>query len=149
MQKTKCYQNVSIFSLFPTTLSRKQQRWWYQSEKFISVYTYWHIHKIFAVCFLKNLNQIKKSKESFRFKLTVHRSQIGSYNCLRCSMKVVYYILTSTPGVVRIHFRANPRIQVFWENQFFSFCGVPPKKSWVLGFVQKWILTTSGVLVKM
>ena len=113
MQKTKCYQNVSIFSLFPTTLSRKQQRWWYQSEKFISVYTYWHIHKIFAVCFLKNLNQIKKSKDSFRFKLTVHRSQIGSYNCLRCSMKVVYYIFTSTPEVVRIHFWTNPRTQLF------------------------------------
>ena len=42
-----------------------------------------------------------------------HRSQIGSYNCLNCTMKVVYYIFTSTPGVVKIHFRANPRIQVF------------------------------------
>ena len=57
--------------------------------------------------------------------IIVHRSHIGSYNYLNCSMKVVYYIFTSTPGVVRIHFWANPRIQVFLENQFFSFCGVP------------------------
>ena len=56
---------------------------------------------------------------------TTHRSQIGSYNCLNCSMKVVYYVFTSTPGVVRIHFRTNPKIQVFVENQFFSFCGAP------------------------
>ena len=52
-----------------------------------------------------------------------HRSQRGSYNCLHCSMKLVYYIFTSTPRVVRTHFRTNPRIQVFWENQFFPFCG--------------------------
>ena len=54
-----------------------------------------------------------------------HRSHIGSNNCLNCSIKVVYYIFTSTPGVVRIHFWANPRIQVFLENQFFSFCRAP------------------------
>ena len=63
--------------------------------------------------------------------LFIHRSQIGKYNYLNCSMKVVYYIFASTPGVVRTHFRTNPRIQVFWENQFFSFCGAhkntPPK----------------------
>ena len=43
----------------------------------------------------------------------LHRSQIGRYNYLNCSMKVVYYIFTSTPGVVRIHFRTNPTTQVF------------------------------------
>ena len=62
--------------------------------------------------------------------LPTHRSQRQSYNNLNCSMKVVYYIFTSTPGVVRIHFRANPRIQVFWENQFFSFCGAPKNIFW-------------------
>ena len=64
------------------------------------------------------------------FKLNRHRSQIGRYNYLNCSMKVVYYIFTSTPGVVRTHFRTNPRIQVFWENQFFSFCGAPKNFFW-------------------
>ena len=59
-----------------------------------------------------------------------HPSQIGSHNCLNCSMKVVYYIFTSTPGVVRNHFRTNPKTQVFWENQFFSFCGVPKNIFW-------------------
>ena len=133
--------------------------------------------------------------------VNIHRSQIGSYNCLNCYMRVVYYIFTSTPGVVRFHFRTNPRTQVFWENQFFSFCGVPKnifwpqkpylalesptfggsyfynfliqatvleleisktaifghkmkkkwfsQKTWVLGFVRKWIRTTPGALVKM
>ena len=57
--------------------------------------------------------------------VTHHRSQIARYNYLNCSMKVVYYIFTSTPGVVRTHFQTNPRIQVFGENQFFLFCGAP------------------------
>ena len=63
-------------------------------------------------------------------KLAKHRSQIWSYNCLNCYMRVVYYIFTSAPGVVRIHFRTNPTTQVFWENQFFSFCGVPKNIFW-------------------
>ena len=44
---------------------------------------------------------------------------LGSFNCLNCSMKVVYYIFTSTPGVVRIHFRTNPRTQIFEKISFF------------------------------
>ena len=60
----------------------------------------------------------------------VHRSQIGSYDYLNCYMNVVYYNFISTPGIVRIHFRTNPRIQVFWENQFFSFCGAPKNFFW-------------------
>ena len=44
---------------------------------------------------------------------TIHRSQIGIYNCFHCSMKVVHYIFTSTPGVFRIHFWTNPKTQVF------------------------------------
>ena len=56
--------------------------------------------------------------------LAHHRSQIGSYNCLNCSMKVVYYIFTSTPGVVRTHFRTNPKILVFLRKSvFFHFVG--------------------------
>ena len=62
--------------------------------------------------------------------LGTHRSQRGSYNCLHCSMKVVYYIFTSIPGVVRTHFRTNPRVQFFWENQFLSFCGAPKNFFW-------------------
>ena len=34
-------------------------------------------------------------------------------------MKVVYYIFTSTPEVVRIHFQTNPRTQVFFKKKFF------------------------------
>ena len=59
-----------------------------------------------------------------------HRSQRGSYNCLHCSMKVVYYIFTSTPGVVRIHFWTNPRTQVFFEKiSFFILWGPDLKMS--------------------
>ena len=55
-----------------------------------------------------------------------HRSQRGRYNSLHCSMEVVYYIFTSTPGVIRIHFRTNPRTQVFLRKSIFlKFCGVP------------------------
>ena len=59
--------------------------------------------------------RISKSHSNMKVILVfiLHRSHIGSYNYLNCSMKVVYYIFTSTPGVVRIHFWANPRIQVF------------------------------------
>ena len=62
--------------------------------------------------------------------MTWHRSQIGRYNCLNCTTKVVYYIFTSTSGVVGTHFWTNPRIQVFWENQFFSFCEAPKNFFW-------------------
>ena len=60
-----------------------------------------------------------------------HRSQIGMYNYLNCSMKVVYYIFTCTPGVVRFHSWTNPRTQVFWENQFFHL-----KKLWGVIFLK-------------
>ena len=55
----------------------------------------------------------------------LHKSPIGSDNYLNCYMKVVYYNITSTPGLVRIHFRTNPRTQVFGGNQYFSFFGAP------------------------
>ena len=59
------------------------------------------------------------------------------------SIKVVYYIFVSTPGVVRIPFQTNPRTQVFWESQFLSFCGANENKlslkTWALGFAQKQI----------
>ena len=51
--------------------------------------------------------------ETIAVSIHTHRSQIGRYKYLNCSMKVVYYIFTSTPGVVRTHFWTNPRIQVF------------------------------------
>ena len=91
--------------------------------------------------------QILFLKQSQSYVYSHHRSQRGSYNCLNCYMKVVCYIFSSTPGVVRIHFRANPRIQVFWENQFFSFCGAPRNNFWPqkpfltlrADFAQKWL----------
>ena len=56
----------------------------------------------------------------------LHKSPIGSDNYLNCYMKVVYYNITSTPGLVRIHFRINLRTQVFFEKiSFFLFCGAP------------------------
>ena len=51
-----------------------------------------------------------KTTSTFKLYL-LHRSQIGMYNYLNCSMKVLYYIFTNTPGVVRTHFQTNPRIQ--------------------------------------
>ena len=74
--------------------------------------------------------ELLKSFTNFPITEIQHRSQIGSYNYLNCYMKVVYYIFTSTPGVVRFHFWTNPRTQVFWENQFFSFCGSPKNFFW-------------------
>ena len=38
--------------------------------------------------------------------------------------------LNSAPGVVRTNFWTNPRTQVFWKNQFFSFCGTPKNFFW-------------------
>ena len=75
-----------------------------------------HLTKSYYFCMMIYFGQDLK----WLHKLKQHRSQIGSYNCLHCSMKVVYYIFTSTPGVVRIHFQTNPRI-VFEKISFFHF----------------------------
>ena len=46
------------------------------------------------------------------------------------SMKVVYYIFTSSPGVVRIPFWTNPRSQVFFRKLVFFICGDPKNLIW-------------------
>ena len=146
MQKILKKQNEMIFLIIRTLtgtqehiiylnmkygnrVENKGQTWYPSLSLYISISVFYnskilsHISSLLCSVILFGL-AIERSRQvesdvSIPILNFLHRSQIGSYNYLNCYMKVVYYLYTSTPGIVRIHFQTNPRTQVFRENQFY------------------------------